>query len=61
MTTSEELERLIKEGMTYEIPDYKCPVCGDEIPNAFIPVYTHIAVHLGELMVKVDKVLESDD
>ncbi len=58
---SDELKKVMRrleEEAAYEMPKWECPVCDEKVEGSFYGIYTHIAVHIGELLVKVDKVLE---
>ncbi len=54
----EEMMKQLEEGSAWEIPLYECPVCNEKIEGSFYGIYTHIAVHMGELLAKVDRLLE---
>ncbi len=56
-----ELEKLLEESDTWTLPIYTCPVCGEVVDMAFFTMMAHFADHLGDLMIKVDRIIKQID
>ena len=54
-----DVDKLREELLSIPFPKYTCTVCGEVMDEVLMVVFTHLVGHVADLVIRVDRVLES--